>query len=208
MFSYGGALDARTRMFIIDQEDAPSLNLQKDSWIVFRNKKYSIKSINDYDFRTAWVVVAQEQVGVVPEQIYVRMADDFLVMEVECATHLTMPVQTALNVLSLYDDVYYDISIDRSAASFVGLISTASAFLSIIGIATSSAETTSQASTSTAFNRITQVTISVGDEAVNFDGLSQLVISELVLDSTGSTILAFACIATDTIELVSTSSVD
>jgi hypothetical protein len=75
---YGGTFDSRMRTFIIEQRDAPGLTLKDDDWFVFDQRKYEIKSIQEFEFDTAWVVVARQILGEVPEQIYPLAVDHLL----------------------------------------------------------------------------------------------------------------------------------
>ena len=60
----GGGYDTGTRHFLFDRRDVPrDLVLQKDDWIVFNDRHYDIVSIEDYEFNTAWLVVAKELCG-------------------------------------------------------------------------------------------------------------------------------------------------
>jgi hypothetical protein len=77
-FVYGGTFDSRMRTFIIEQRDAPGLTLKDDDWFVFDQRKYEIKSIQEFEFDTAWVVVARQILGEVPEQIYPLAVDHLL----------------------------------------------------------------------------------------------------------------------------------
>lgn len=62
-FVYGGSYDARQRTFIIDRRDAPGLVLKDDDWFVFDGRKYEIKNIQEFEFDTAYVVVAKHLAG-------------------------------------------------------------------------------------------------------------------------------------------------
>jgi hypothetical protein len=78
-FVYGGGYDSRTRTFIIDRSDCPNLDeLKEDDWLVFNNRKYEIKTIQEFEIDTAWVVIARHQLGDVGEQIFPLGADHLL----------------------------------------------------------------------------------------------------------------------------------
>lgn len=62
-FVYGGTYDVRQRTFIIDRRDCPGLVLKDDDWFVFNGRKYEIKSIQEFEFDTAYVVVARHLAG-------------------------------------------------------------------------------------------------------------------------------------------------
>jgi hypothetical protein len=60
----GGAYDTGTRHFLFDRREVPrDLDLKKDDWIVFDDKHYDIQSVEDYGFKTGWLVVAKELKG-------------------------------------------------------------------------------------------------------------------------------------------------
>lgn len=80
-FVVGGTYDAGRRIFIIDRDDAPDLDLTNNSYIVYRNRKYEIESFQEFEFESGWTVVARELVGEVPEQIYLLKADSLLELE-------------------------------------------------------------------------------------------------------------------------------
>jgi hypothetical protein len=77
-FVYGGTFDSRMRTFIIERRDAPGVELKDDDWLVLDGRKYEIKSIQEFEFDTAWVVVARQILGEVPEQIHPLAVDHLL----------------------------------------------------------------------------------------------------------------------------------
>ena len=60
--------DVGMRTFIIDRRDAEFSTLKNDDWIVYNNKRYDIKAIQEFEQETAWLIVARELEGVVPAQ--------------------------------------------------------------------------------------------------------------------------------------------
>jgi hypothetical protein len=61
MMVYGGSYDAGTRQFIIDAQDVPSdFNFSKDDFILYNNRRYEIKSYEEFEFHTGWNVVGKE----------------------------------------------------------------------------------------------------------------------------------------------------
>jgi len=64
----GGTFDAGTRTFIIDRRDAVGVELSKDDWIVYNDKRYDIKWIEEFEQGTAWIVNAREIESVIPAQ--------------------------------------------------------------------------------------------------------------------------------------------
>jgi hypothetical protein len=79
MFVYGGTYDAGTRMFIVDTRDVPKdFEFTNDDWIVYNNRRYDIKTIEEFEQRTAWTIVAKEVAGVRPEQVLFAHVTDQL----------------------------------------------------------------------------------------------------------------------------------
>lgn len=108
-FVYGGTFDSRMRTFIIERRDAPGVELKDDDWLVFDGRKYEIKSIQEFEFDTAWVVVARQILGEVPEQIFPTAVDHLLdISSAATATTLggfvTSPVLDDVIVLSSVAD--------------------------------------------------------------------------------------------------------
>lgn len=67
----GGTYDPGTRRFIIDRADASGWELDQDDWIVYDGSRYDIKSIEDFEQNTAWLVTAKQVRGAtVNEDIY------------------------------------------------------------------------------------------------------------------------------------------
>jgi hypothetical protein len=65
----GGTFDVGDRVFLIDRKDLPaSLELTKDDWIVYEGTRFDIKSIEDYEQNTTWMITAKAMLGVVPEE--------------------------------------------------------------------------------------------------------------------------------------------
>jgi hypothetical protein len=77
-FIVGGNFDTGTRMFIIEQTDAPGLTLGESDWIVYRDRRYEIKSFEEYEFDKAWVVIGKQIKGDIPSQIYTLAADNLI----------------------------------------------------------------------------------------------------------------------------------
>lgn len=56
----GGTLDQGLRKFIIDRGDVPStFTIKKDDWIVYDEKRYDIKVVEEYEYKTAWLVTGK-----------------------------------------------------------------------------------------------------------------------------------------------------
>jgi hypothetical protein len=81
-FVMGGSYDMRSRNFIVDRRDVPSLpDLTADDWIVYRNTKFQIQLVESFEYDAGWVITARELVGEVPEQIIFARADNYLSLE-------------------------------------------------------------------------------------------------------------------------------
>ena len=60
----GGSHDAGIRNFIIDRADVPSVyTLKEDDWIVYDGARYDIKQVDEYEYKTAWLVWAKRVEG-------------------------------------------------------------------------------------------------------------------------------------------------
>jgi len=59
----GGSHEGGKRVFIIERRDAPNLVLVKDDWLAYEGAKYAIESIEEYEFKSAWVIVAKHLAG-------------------------------------------------------------------------------------------------------------------------------------------------
>ena len=77
-FIVGGNFDTGTRMFMIEQTDAPDLDLSESDWLVYRDKRYEIKSFEEYEFGKAWVIIGKQVKGDIPAQIYPVCADNLV----------------------------------------------------------------------------------------------------------------------------------
>lgn len=77
-FVVGGTYDTSVRMFIVEQDDAPGLSLTESDWIIYRNRRYEVKTFEEYDLDKAWVIIGKEVRGDTPSQIYPLAADNLL----------------------------------------------------------------------------------------------------------------------------------
>jgi len=56
----GGTFDAGLRTFIIDRTDVPSTwTVEKDDWLVYDGRRYDVKTVEEYEYKTAWVITAK-----------------------------------------------------------------------------------------------------------------------------------------------------
>lgn len=78
-FVMGSSFDSGRRSFIIDCRDVPdSYHPKNDDWIVYRNRRYDIQDIEEFEFRSGWIIKAQEVFGNPVEQIFLVKAGDYL----------------------------------------------------------------------------------------------------------------------------------
>jgi len=70
----GGTHDQGLRIFIIDRSDVPSTyELHPDDWLVYDGKRYDVKKVDEYEYRTAWLVHTKAIEGVdPPEDLHVK----------------------------------------------------------------------------------------------------------------------------------------
>ncbi len=78
MFVVGGTYDAARRLFIVDRNDVPDLQLTNNSYVVYRNRKYEIETIQEFEFETGWIITGRELMGEVPQQVHLLNADNFV----------------------------------------------------------------------------------------------------------------------------------
>ena len=78
-FVTGGNYDTGLRMFIVEQTDAPSITeLTESDWVVYKNKKYEIKSFEEYESGTGWVIIGKNIFGEPFNQVFPMYADNLL----------------------------------------------------------------------------------------------------------------------------------
>jgi len=59
----GGWYDSGKRTFIIDRRDTGQLTLEKDDFLVYDGCKYAVETIDDYEFASAYSVIAKKLIG-------------------------------------------------------------------------------------------------------------------------------------------------
>lgn len=77
-FVIGGSFDTGTRMFIVEKSDAPNLDLGESDWLVYSNRRYEIKSFEEYEFDKAWVIIGKQIKGESVTQIHILAADNLI----------------------------------------------------------------------------------------------------------------------------------
>lgn len=85
-FVFGGSYDTSTRLFIVDREDAPNLQLTESDYVVYTDsygvpRRYEVKDFQEFEFDSAWVITGKAVIGEVPEQIFPVTADNLLRMD-------------------------------------------------------------------------------------------------------------------------------
>lgn len=60
--------DQSERGFVIDARDIPGFEFQPEDWIVYRNSRYDIVTIERLEYDTGWAIIAKELKGADPEQ--------------------------------------------------------------------------------------------------------------------------------------------
>lgn len=70
----GGTIDQGLRQFIIDRTDVPTtFDVKKDDWIVYDGKRYDVKTVDEYEYKTAWHIHAKQIEGnPAREDLYVK----------------------------------------------------------------------------------------------------------------------------------------
>lgn len=76
-----GGWDEGTRMFIFDARDLRNYTMHIEDWIVYRNRRYDIHSIEELEYDSGWAVVGKEVLGVNPEVIIDQRVTDELEAE-------------------------------------------------------------------------------------------------------------------------------
>jgi hypothetical protein len=83
----GGTFDTGKRTFIIDRTDVPStFRIDNDDWIVYDNKRYDVITADEFEQKTAWLVVAKEIEGVTPEQDLPAVGNSYLLSLTQSAS--------------------------------------------------------------------------------------------------------------------------
>lgn len=66
----GGSFDTGKRRFIIDRTDLPAdFLLANDDWIVYEGKRYQLTTIEEFEYKTAWLVTGKSIEGADPPDL-------------------------------------------------------------------------------------------------------------------------------------------
>lgn len=77
----GGTFETGTRTFIIDRRDCPTLTaIHNEDWIIYNNKRYDCKWIDEFEQGTAWLIIAKELEGAQPNVVYSGSANSAMAM--------------------------------------------------------------------------------------------------------------------------------
>jgi len=83
----GGTFDPGLRDFIIDRTDVtPAWTIKKDDWIVYDNKRYDVKYVEEYEYKTAWYIQAKLVEGNPVYQHHHEKTNDYLLTLTHSAT--------------------------------------------------------------------------------------------------------------------------
>jgi hypothetical protein len=65
----GGTFDPGLRRFIVDRNDVPtSFTLKKDDWLVYDGRRYDIKTVEEFEYKTGWLIAAKQIQGAAVNQ--------------------------------------------------------------------------------------------------------------------------------------------
>ncbi len=63
-FAYGGSFESGTREFVIDARDLPvDYSIGLDDWIVYDNRRYELKNIEQLEQHTGWHITGKMIIG-------------------------------------------------------------------------------------------------------------------------------------------------
>ena len=83
-FVASGSRDLSVRDFLVDRKDTKGLELSADDWIVYKGKKYQVKSFEECEIDAAWLITAKQLVGEIPQQVVSVKAESGLRMSEAC----------------------------------------------------------------------------------------------------------------------------
>lgn len=83
----GGSFTPADRHIIIDRSDVPStFEISDDDWIVYEGKRYDILSIDEYEYKTAWLVKVKRIEGAEVYEDHHAKANGYLLSMTQTAT--------------------------------------------------------------------------------------------------------------------------
>ena len=86
-FVQGGTFDPGQRRFIIDRLDVPATyEIEPHDWIVYDGKRYDIKTVEEYEYKTAWLITAKRIEGAPVHQHFYAKTNDYIFNMTQTAT--------------------------------------------------------------------------------------------------------------------------
>lgn len=111
-FVYGGTYDAGTRSFILDARDLPpGFEFTNDDYLIYNNRRYEIRSIEEFEQHTGWVLIGLEMRGVRPQQTIRVKAESFLQTDTitgkveECDLTSNLTLDDSTSGIKIHDEV-------------------------------------------------------------------------------------------------------
>jgi len=65
----GPGWDGTSRAFIFEGRDLPGYEWEVEDWIVYRDRRYEVSTIETLEFDTGWLIIGKEVKGGTPERI-------------------------------------------------------------------------------------------------------------------------------------------
>lgn len=62
-FTYGGTYDTSLRKIIIDARDLGDFEIELEDYFIFEERRWQVSSIQEFEFRTAFLIVGREVKG-------------------------------------------------------------------------------------------------------------------------------------------------
>jgi len=79
--------DQNVRGFILDARDVPGWEFEPEDWLVYRDDRYEIVTVERLEFDTGWMIIGKQTKGSVPEQdIRVNVVDTLDLQDSESET--------------------------------------------------------------------------------------------------------------------------
>lgn len=83
----GGLFYPGVRRFIIDRSDvSSSYSIEPDDWIVYNGARYDIQSVEEFEYKTAWLVIAKRIEGAPVYEDHHVKANGYLLDMTQTAT--------------------------------------------------------------------------------------------------------------------------
>ena len=83
----GGTYDTGKRAFIIDRTDVPAtFNFNNDDWIIYDGKRFDIITVDEFEYKTGWIVVGKVIEGTNPRQDLYAKGNGYLLSLTQSAS--------------------------------------------------------------------------------------------------------------------------